>query len=366
MGRVMLSNPFYHSGPCHFRLNIRTFDQLRNVQPMPGQLFTHYFLTDGIKATPEWQASPDQPEVFTAFRDDVYQRYEALSRSQAPNEATTEQELIRPVLELLGWVDYLPQQGVARNEDIPDHLLFADASAKQQASAKKKPADRYRDALVVQESKRFGLALDTHDKDDRIRSGTPHRQILRYLSTAEIASDSRIRWGILTNGSVWRLYDYRARPRDNGYFEADLADLLKPGKEDELRVFYLLFRRESFVHQKGATATFLERALAEGKRYEEQVAEDLSQVVFGRVFPDLVDALATHSKKKPEREPGCRPHFFVSPAVCALCRGPGVAAGQRLRGTTIMVCASAYGMILPGEWTKGMCIPPKPLNTTIT
>ena len=24
---------------------------------MPGQLFTHYFLTEGIKATPEWQAS---------------------------------------------------------------------------------------------------------------------------------------------------------------------------------------------------------------------------------------------------------------------------------------------------------------------
>ena len=24
---------------------------------MPGQLFTHYFLTDGIKATAEWKAS---------------------------------------------------------------------------------------------------------------------------------------------------------------------------------------------------------------------------------------------------------------------------------------------------------------------
>ena len=38
---------------------------------MPGQLFTHYFLTDGIKATPEWQASLDQPEAFAAFRDGV-------------------------------------------------------------------------------------------------------------------------------------------------------------------------------------------------------------------------------------------------------------------------------------------------------
>ena len=39
----------------------------------------------------------------------------------------------------------------------------------------------------------------------------------------------------------------------------------------------------------GAVATFLESALAEGKRYEAQVAQDLSSVVFTRVFPRLVE-----------------------------------------------------------------------------
>ena len=262
---------------------------------MPGQLFTHYFLTDGIKATPEWQASVDQLEAFAAFRDGVAQHHDALSRSREPNEAATEQDLIRPVLELLGWADYLPQQGVARNEDIPDHLLFADADAKQRAAAERNAGDRFRYAAVVEESKRFGLALDSRDRKDRAQRGTPHGQILRYLATAEIESEGRIRWGILTNGSVWRLYDYRARPRASGYFEADLAELLQPGKEDELRVFHLLFRRESFTLRDGATITFLETALAEGRRYEEQVAQDLSGVVFEQVFPNLVDALAEKS-----------------------------------------------------------------------
>ena len=41
-------------------------------------MFTHYFLTDGITATAEWQASRSQPEVFAAFRDGVQQRYDAL------------------------------------------------------------------------------------------------------------------------------------------------------------------------------------------------------------------------------------------------------------------------------------------------
>ena len=205
--------------------------------------------------------------------------------------------MIRPVLELLGWADYLPQQGSVRNEDIPDHLLFADAAAKQCAAAKRKPHDRYRDALVVEESKRFGLALDIRDENDKTVSGTPHGQILRYLSTAEVESDGGIRWGILTNGGVWRLYDHRSRPRASGYFEADLAELLEPGNEDGLRVFHLLFRRDSFTRQEGAKTTFLEAALAEGRRYEERVAQDLSGVVFARVFPRLVQAIADATGK---------------------------------------------------------------------
>ena len=257
---------------------------------MPGQLFTHYFLTDGITATAEWQASLAQSEAFAAFRNGVARHHSALSRSSRnPNEARTEEELIRPVLELLGWTEYVPQPSTAGHEDIPDHLLFADAESKA------RPGNPFQYATVVEESKRFGLALDSRDRKDRAQRGTPHGQILRYLATAEIESEGRIRWGILTNGSVWRLYDYRARPRASGYFEADLAELLKPGREDELRVFHLLFRRESFTLRDGATTTFLEAALAEGRRYEEQVAQDLSGVVFERVFPNLVDALAKAS-----------------------------------------------------------------------
>ena len=96
---------------------------------------------------------------------------------------------------------------------------------------------------------------------------------------------------MLTNGRVWRLYDARTRPRATAYFEAYLDDVLDPEKEHDLRVFYLLFHRDSFVLTDGATTTFLEDALAEGKRYEEQVAQDLSTVVFDRVFPGLVRAL---------------------------------------------------------------------------
>ena len=278
---------------------------------MPGRLFTDYFLTEGITTTARWNASSVPISEFRCAAAEAYAKLDGYDR---PNEALTEQELILPVLKLLGWTDHLPQQGASRSEDIPDNLVFTDTESKDHAAALPS-TERYRQAAVVQESKRFDLPLDASGGEPRPRrprgnmlfempddygeddadpgqgERKPHSQILRYLSTAEIESDGRLRWGILTNGRVWRLYDARTRPRATAYFEAYLDDVLDPEKEHDLRVFYLLFHRDSFVLTDGATTTFLEDALAEGKRYEEQVAQDLSTVVFDRVFPGLVRAL---------------------------------------------------------------------------
>ena len=259
---------------------------------MIGQLFTQYFLTEGIQATDAWQDCVRQARTFTAFKQSLREILDKIASSHEPNEAQTENEVVRPLLELLGWDHHMPQQGSDRQEDIPDYLLFADEEAKDRAAARKGSENRFQDALVIEESKRFGLPLDNRDSGETARRGTPHGQILRYLDTADSVTDGRIRWGILTNGAVWRLYDFRARPRASGFYEADLKALLQQDDDHALRAIFLLFRRESFIAQEGAATTFLEDAIAEGKRYEQRVAADLSDVVFARVFPNLVEALA--------------------------------------------------------------------------
>ena len=73
---------------------------------------------------------------------------------------------------------------------------------------------------------------------------------------------------------------------NDGLFALDADD-----RRHWLKVFYLIFRREAFVPAGADPRTFHEKALQEGKFYEERVAEDLSNKVFGEVFPDLVRAI---------------------------------------------------------------------------
>ena len=265
---------------------------------MPGQLFTEYFLSDGIKQSDDWRDSVDDSQVLDALREAVSGKFNKIDMFDPPNEAATEQELIRPVLEILGWRDYLPQQSATGGEDVPDNLLFPDETAKNHAAAETTNAGKYIHATAVQESKRLHLPLDVRDSSEDVKRGrTPHGQILRYLTTADLDSEGKIRWGVLTNGNVWRLYDHRTRPRSTAFYEVKLDNILKKDDEDELRSFFLLFKRSSFVLQDGATTTFIESALQEGKRYEEKVAQDLSGVVFDDVFPTLVKALAKRTNE---------------------------------------------------------------------
>ena len=254
---------------------------------MPGHLFTEYFLTDGIRQTPERQS---QRSAFNTFRDEARRLFQDFSGAHNPNETQTEQDLIRPLLQLLGWTDDLPQQTSSGGENIPDLLLFADAQAKTRATGSK--ASPFLEALAVAELKRFCRPLDTRGTGRGIQASSPHAQILRYLREAETVTDGDLRWGILTNGAVWRLYDQKTRPRATAYYEADLHALLDTDDQDALRTFHLLFRRAAFLRRPGAATTFVESALDEGRRYEQRVAQSLAGVVFQRVFPRLLQALA--------------------------------------------------------------------------
>jgi hypothetical protein len=268
--------------------------------PIGGHLFTEYFLREGMPGTAAWRTF-DMAEL-RRTADAMRGWWRSLAAMAAPNEATTERTLIEPTLAILGW-EFLPQQSAdSRRRDIPDALLFRSAEAKVKAAASPAPRARYAEATVVVENEARDTRLDRASGS----SGTPASQILRYLALAEPASGGAVRWGLLTNGRVWRLYWHGARSRAEGFVGFELPSILDglargdPTAADLFRAFLLLFRRAAFEPVGPDGASFLDAALAEGRRYEERITAALSDAVFKRVFRPLVQAIAVHD---PDRRP---------------------------------------------------------------
>ncbi|HEY8706410.1 MAG TPA: hypothetical protein VIM34_00260, partial [Burkholderiaceae bacterium] len=273
---------------------------------MQGQLFTQDFLQRGIRDTPPWQALDEA--ALARFRDALNAVYAPLRADSALNEAQTEQLVIERVLVELGWGgDYLPQVNLSgkRREDVPDILLFPDAQAMQAARDEARDDRRYRHGVAVLEAKRWMRPLDRGDAAEATDPGAPSSQMLRYLSRADVVSDRAVKWGLLTNGAVWRLYYQDARSRAEEFLEIDLTlamgvpdvqgelDGVEP--EHALKLFFLLFNREAFLVQTGwdsGDRSFHAYALNEARLYEEKVSQDLGARVFAEIFPRLAQALA--------------------------------------------------------------------------
>ena len=269
-----------------------------------GSLFANDFLCESIVDAPDWQTLDD------AALDDLEAGLRAIFDgfpfAGAPNESQTEDDLIWLVLARLGWTASLRQQNLSAvgREDVPDGLLFADEAVKGRANALAHEWRRYEHGLAVVESKRWKRPLDR--RSGRAGEETaPSTQMLRYLRRVDDLTTGALRWGILTKGARWRLYYQGARSVSEQFFEVDLPAILDlPGHNDGLfalddaerrhclTLFALVFRREAFLPDTADERTFHQRAIEEGRFYEERVAANLSKLVFGQVFPELARAIA--------------------------------------------------------------------------
>ena len=273
-------------------------------RPFQGSLFAEDFLRESIKELADWSAIQDAEIDELAV--DLHSIFDGFPTNLSPNESQTEDDLIWPVLRLLGWTESLRQQNLSARgrENVPDGLLFADAEAKRRANQVAEDWARYEHGQTVVESKRWLRPLDRRS-GRRGEESAPSTQMLRYLRRIDDLTTGKLRWGILTNGAHWRLYYAGARSVSEQFFEVDLAAILDvPGHNDGLfalpadarrhwlKVFALVFRRDAFVPGAADGQTFHQRAIAEGRYYQERVAASLSKVVFGQVFPDLACTLA--------------------------------------------------------------------------
>jgi hypothetical protein len=271
-----------------------------------GTLFAQDFLLTGIRDTEDWRALDDRAVDATA----VAIRARLTDAVPGMREANTETLVIYPILDALGWGERRLVQGQldkVRRLHVPDAVYFASPEARR-AAHERPPAEHYAEAAFILENKAWEAPLDRAQG----RAVTPSAQLQTYLNRAYFGSDRRVRFGVLTNGRLWRLYDYEAKSLATDFFEVDLAALVglepaalplfAPRDEDRahwLKVFILLFRREAF--EAGARGrTFHAEALERGKDWEESVRTGIAGVVFGTVFPRLLRGLKAADRKAPD------------------------------------------------------------------
>lgn len=280
-----------------------------------GRLFTIAFLQEGIVETVEWQ-SLDEAIIDALMADAraIIERHRAIAN---PKEAQTEKDVIFPLLDALGWKDKTfvqPNLSAKGRADVPDALLCLDDEAVGRAGAESQDFNRFQHAIALVESKRWERELDRAIKGNANDPGVPSSQILRYLRRADDYTRGALRWGILTNGRIWRLYWHGALSVTEDFLEIDLIHALGiPGYQEDIlgqrrpedmsdadwrrhvfKLFVLMFGRNAFApSEKGRT--FHQIALDEGRFWERRVANGLSDTVFEKVYPRLVAAIGQGS-----------------------------------------------------------------------
>ena len=257
---------------------------------------------------PEYQELTNNPAPLREFQEAVTPLLAKYAQQGQPNEAVTREEVILPLLRVLGWSETTTEQSITP-ADTPDRMLFADETAHALADRSEAPVLQ---AIGLVESKPWRRGLDARGSGSR-PGETAAEQIQRYLLSAHVDSERQVRWAILTNGAQWRLYSAEARPRTR-HWHVDLTELLalnvqasmfadpENGEtEHGIRTAYLLLRRDSWVPGDGARQSFLDRLLAEGARTEVALAQNLSKVIFDHIYRDLVRTFWT---QQPTAQPG--------------------------------------------------------------
>jgi hypothetical protein len=194
----------------------------------------------------------------------------------ARNEAQLEEKFIGPLLAQLGWTKVSQESIVVQGKLAkPDWCLLLEPGQDNALIASKDHAL----ITAICESKDWNKTLDTGKAD---RDKNPHHQLQDYLSTL------RVRFGFLTNGRIWRMYDTDRITAKKTFIEFDLGALLALQDPVEkmrgLALFAFFFGRDAYAATGQASP--IQQAIAASADFTLEVEENLKAVIYGYAGED--------------------------------------------------------------------------------
>ena len=226
-------------------------------------LFSNYYLNELLPREEELK-------TFQSATQKAFDNIKVLWSSVKANISVLNEDQLRKhfldkVFDMLGWtVDVEPPVPSGEWSKRPDYALFPDKE-KLQTAQKASKEEYFKQAVCIGEAKRWGRSLDKKLKaeKDPFEVQNPSLQISRYLWLTEV------KWGILTDGKYWRLYERETSKRLDIYYEVDLQDLLENGSAEDFRYFYLFFGKEAFP-------AFIEKVYKGSVDYAQAVGDVIS------------------------------------------------------------------------------------------
>lgn len=245
-------------------------------------IFSEHYLQTRLRDSHYWPNDDYARAIYDSVSELWKNRYVGLAKG---NEETTRREFLEKVLDKLGYF-YFSNLGLPESlrPQTPDYLLFEDEETKEKVFNEDIEV-KHQAAIALMEAKKVHHPLDqvsTKETPGRF----PHQQVRDYLAQAtNKTGEPYFRWGILSNGDVWRLYCRDAHP--SAYFEFYLA-----GPEDhfctfdEFKVFLTLFQPQVFVKKDGRCP--LDDIREEAVVFQTQLEENLRERIF-KVVADLAN-----------------------------------------------------------------------------
>jgi len=228
-------------------------------------LFSNYYLENQINSTLEWRKQ-DHEFAFQEIRK-IYDREINLVRNL--NESQLEDRFFREIFK--GILPNYEVQGITLAKEFPDYAFFPDQESQDRAQRDKDTESFFKEALAIGEVKKWDIELDRFGKDRHNKKRNPSFQTWLYLH------DTEPKWGILSNGRMWRLY-HQDKALDV-YYEVDLACMLESGDPESFRYFYYFFRKEAFLpNEKGEI--FLDVVLKGSQDYAQEIGDNLKENVY--------------------------------------------------------------------------------------
>jgi type I restriction-modification system DNA methylase subunit len=228
-------------------------------------LFSNYYLDELLPKEDEFKIPISEVKAVFEKVKGIWDR----GRFEAINEDQLRKHFLDKVLDYLGWVvDVNAPVPTGEWSKRPDYGLFQNAEYLK-AAQKGKKEDYFKKVACVTEAKRLGRHLDKRLKteSDPFEIQIPSMQISKYLWL------TGVRWGILTDGKYWRLYERETSMKLDIFYEIDLENLIESGSPEDFRYFYLLFRKDAFPE-------FIDKVYKGSVDYAEAVGEELKENIY--------------------------------------------------------------------------------------